>query len=183
MLSESFEKPSFLSLFAIGFAHALSGFPHFMSTISTIWNPFLSVFSLLGVLSSAIFSEPSIGIRWDFPVWFFVFRAISGLLWLMPLLVPLLLASSNDFLGCGLLGVVALPWTETAAIWGLFLADTGVWGADLTESNSLVIKELMVPVVPTLMDPPPPFIASRVWAMFLFGLEQRSELWKDALHQ
>lgn len=35
-------------------------------------------------------------------------------------------------------------------------------GAYLMDSNSLDISELIVPVVPTLMDSPPPLIASSV---------------------
>ncbi|WRX28372.1 hypothetical protein QQP08_020859 [Theobroma cacao] len=39
-------------------------------------------------------------------------------------------------------------------------SDGRVCGAGLMESSSLVIRELIVPVVPTLTDPPPPLIAS-----------------------
>lgn len=38
----------------------------------------------------------------------------------------------------------------------------GVCGADFGDSNSLDIKEPMVPVAPTLIDPPPPLMASSV---------------------
>ncbi|MBA0580297.1 hypothetical protein Gorai_022523 [Gossypium raimondii] len=38
--------------------------------------------------------------------------------------------------------------------------------AGLTESSSRVIRELIVPLVPTLIDPPPPLIASSFCTMF-----------------
>lgn len=175
MLSDSFEKPSFFSLFVIGLAHALSGLPHFMSTISTIWVAFLSDFSLLGVLSKVILSEPSIGIRWVLLLKLFTFRVVSGLLWPMPLRQPLLLASSNDFLACSFLGVGALQGTETGIVLGLPWPDADACGDGFIDSISLVIRSPMVPVVPTLIDPPPPLIASSFWTMFLYPFNQKCE--------
>lgn len=49
LVSESFEKVSFLKRFVMGLAQFLSGTPHFMSTISTMQDPFLSCFLLLGL--------------------------------------------------------------------------------------------------------------------------------------
>lgn len=40
----------------------------------------------------------------------------------------------------------------------LFFEVTGFLEADLIDSNSLIIRELIVPVAPTLMDPPPPLM-------------------------
>ncbi|KAF7815798.1 hypothetical protein G2W53_029767 [Senna tora] len=158
----NFEKPNFLRRLVIGVAQALSGFPHFMSTTSTMLGIFFSFFSLIGVLSTTKPSDPSIGIRWLCRPLIFVFWAIpEEVLWL-PLLL-LLLASSDDFLGCSLLGLPLLL-LETESVLGLVLEDTCFSDAEeILCSNSLVIKALIVPVVPTLMDPPPPLMPSRVW--------------------
>jgi len=173
MLSESFAKPSFLRRLAKGVAQALSAFPHLMSTTSTMLGIFLSFFSLTGVLLTEHLSEASMGIVCVFLPLVFAF-------WGMPLpwplrfvllLLPLLLASTDDFLDCSLFWVVLPHGTETGSVWVLLLVeDTIFFGAEETWSNSLVIKELIVPVVPSLMDPPPPFIPSRVWAM-LFQID------------
>ena len=156
MVSESFEKPSFLRRFAIGVAQALSEFPHFMSTTSTMLDIFLSFFSLIGLLSTTKLSKPSMGIRWLCLPLDLVFWGVLVLLWI-PLL---LLASSNDFLGCSFLGGVLLL---LKSIRGLVLEVNCLCGVEeICCSNSLVIKELIVPMVPTLMDPPPPLMPSRV---------------------
>jgi len=170
MLSESFENPSFLRRLAKGVAQAFSALPHFMSTTSTMLGIFLSFFSLTGVLLTEHISEPSMGIVCVFLpfVFVFVFWGMPLLvpLWFVFLLLPLLLASTDDFLGCSLFWVVLPQGTETGSVWVLVLVeDTSFFGAEGTWSNSLVIKELIVPVVPSLMDPPPPFRTSTVWAM------------------
>ncbi|KAK3024275.1 hypothetical protein RJ639_043137 [Escallonia herrerae] len=72
------------------------------------------------------------------------------------------LASSDSILGLTLLKVEAPLGAENVAVGDLFGDDTGVWGAHFIYSNSLDIRALIVPVVPTLIDPPPPLIASNV---------------------
>lgn len=172
MLSDSFEKPSFLRRLAKGVAQAFSAFPHFMSTISTMLGIFLSFFPLSGVLTTEHLSEPSIGILCVFLLLVFVFcgMPLPGTLRFVFLLLPLLPASTDDFLCCSLFWVVlVLPQgTETGSVWVLLLVeDTCFFGAEEMWSNSLVIKELIVAVVLRLMDPPPPFIPYRLWAMLL----------------
>ncbi|MFQ6621389.1 hypothetical protein Gotur_001464 [Gossypium turneri] len=47
--------------------------------------------------------------------------------------------------------------------------------AGLTESSSRVIRELIVPLVPTLIDPPPPLIASSQFLQYeIAGLDYES---------
>ena len=170
MLSDSFEKPSFLRRLAKGVAQAFSAFPHFMSTISTMLGIFLSFFSLTGVLTTEHLSEPSMGILCVFLPLVFVFwgMTLPGPLRFVILLLPLLPASTDDFLCCSLFWVVLPQGTETGSVWVLLLVeDTCFFGAEEMWSNSLVIKELIVAVVLRLMDPPPPFIPYRLWAMLL----------------
>ena len=94
-----------------------------------------------------------------FPSVVFVFWTVLGLFFLivMPLLLPWLLPSSIDVLGFSLLGVVASLGTKIEPVRDLFVDDTGVRGLDFADSSSLEIKLLIFPVVPILMDPPPPF--------------------------
>lgn len=205
MLSLSLEKPSFLSLLVIGLAQARSGFPHFTSTISTMF----ILFSLLGVPCKDTLSEPSIGSWWVLflALWLFGVLALSepttfGSWWVLLVMWPfgvltllLLLASSDDFLALGLLGVEEeVPQSTETGIVVLMGLVVGAWGEGccFMESSSRVIRVATVPVAPILMDPPPPLISSSFWAIMsscLFSIRPsadslRKGIWnKQTTHQ
>lgn len=137
LLSDSFEKLSFFRRCVMGLTR------HFMSTISTMPCPFLTAFFLTGVPSTDVSEASSIGIRGVPFVWCFLLE-FSGFLELPVAL--LLLASSADVAGFSPLEV-SLPLEAEK-------------DAHFVDSSSLDIRALIVPVVPTLIDPPPPLIAS-----------------------
>ena len=158
-LSDSFENPSFFRWLVIGFTHVLSGYPHFISRISTTLGPFLTGFHsyqsciyrctviwehwhLMGTSSMVLCRLHSLGA-------FIIFNTGCYAAACFPLWRP----------GLSLLGVVSPAKTETE------VDDEGTLDADSLDYNSLDISALIVPVLPSLIDPPPPLIASNVWAI------------------
>lgn len=90
------------------------------------------------------------------------------LILLVLVLLPLLLASSAVRLRCRLVLGVDPEGSESGIVAGFLLVDIGVCCcALLLLSISFVIRELIVPVVPTLIEPPAPLISSGFETMTL----------------
>lgn len=151
-VSDSLEKPSFLS-------RLLIGLPHLTSTTSTPYP--LPFFPLLvfGLRSTSAQSERSIGES-------NVFRR-ETLLGLQvssaptrSVLLPLLLLETSDELFLRTIFRGVPHDTETGQPWRLRRGVAAACGATLMESSSLVMSEPMVPVVPTLIAPPSPWTSS-----------------------
>lgn len=159
-VSDSLEKPSFLS-------RLLIGLPHLTSTTSTPYPlPFFFHLLVFGLRSTSAQSERSIGDSNVFLRETLGLQVSSALT--RSVLLPLLLLETSDelFLRTVFRGV---PHdTETGQPWRLRRGVVAACGATLIESSSLVMSEPMVPVVPTLIVPPSPWTSSVARGMICF---------------
>lgn len=172
-VSDSLQKPSFLSLLVMGL-------PHLTSTNSTPYTPpFFFALPPLGVrTSTSAPSERSIGESNVFlRETLLGLQQASSALTRSALLPPEM--SEELFLSTVFRGVAAPHGTETGQPWWRLRrgwpAAAGGGGATLTASSSLVMREPMVPVVPTLIVPPSPWTTASVAARGMVCFSQAGD--------